>query len=660
MTVHLLIIKAQIAAAVPVSHALEQTGDFTVVPLAESGIALDYLRGHVVDVVIADMHMPDYPAVELLQAVSAIQPQAIIIASTSDSQAATEAIQAGATGLLGGHYSAREVLNLLKQVEYLNFGKPSQPQSSPSNVEAKEMDETTEMGEGNISAILAAEEPPLPTALEGGTVTTFMAQISGDALDATLEALSDTFPVNDELQLFPDDDELEDEDDTQETPAQLILEDAMDESMPLDAKAFDVYLSQLQHETAGQPYDEPDFLSGTDFSESVGESTRPSGTELERLLSAESSPIETTTLQHDRAPLVAEDEESSITVNPIESEDTKRIEEPPFEEDDTPAASEIIPNVATPLLTKPEDTDVIRSTPALVGADSTDFPTDTLNEGLSNPHIAQMAVSLTQASLESTAEATMLTAYGELVAYEGTLSDADITEFMQIISENVAAIEEHKARIRYLTLSSNGLEYMIYSRRTGDDYILSMIFGGNTPLTDIRRQGKRLVEALQAVSQMTPEDLIEARSQDEMALEATDPSARGGLRLESKSAVPFDYGPLTKHTMMWLVEDPNLPLKYATAEALNAALRVQLIENGWQLERVDVADEYVYLIAGVPGETPPQQIIRDLQARATKIIKTVEPQRDSDRLWSDSYFILTPGRELAVQEIQQYISFYRM
>ena len=46
---------------------------------------------------------------------------------------------------------------------------------------------------------------------------------------------------------------------------------------------------------------------------------------------------------------------------------------------------------------------------------------------------------------------------------------------------------------RWVTAQNSGKDYMLYSRRTEDDFTLSLIFAGTTPLRDIRRQGQRLV-----------------------------------------------------------------------------------------------------------------------------------------------------------------------
>ena len=121
-------------------------------------------------------------------------------------------------------------------------------------------------------------------------------------------------------------------------------------------------------------------------------------------------------------------------------------------------------------------------------------------EGLDqdDPYIAQIALSLTQMSLELTAEATLLTNEDEIVAIAGELEPNEVEEIRDEIADDWDA-DSNGSRVRFVTLESSGKDYMLYSRRTVGDFTLSMIFAGDTALRDIRRQGKRLLDALEAV-----------------------------------------------------------------------------------------------------------------------------------------------------------------
>jgi hypothetical protein len=64
--------------------------------------------------------------------------------------------------------------------------------------------------------------------------------------------------------------------------------------------------------------------------------------------------------------------------------------------------------------------------------------------------------------------------------------------------------------------------------------------------------------------------------------------------------------------------------------------------------------------AEVPGEEPAFRMIRDLKRRSAEIARAQNGTIQPDSLWADSYLIVTPGRALDIEEIQQFINFERM
>ncbi len=263
-----------------------------------------------------------------------------------------------------------------------------------------------------------------------------------------------------------------------------------------------------------------------------------------------------------------------------------------------------------------------------------------------DPYIAQLALSLTQVSLELTAEATLLTRDGEIVAVAGTLASEDIDALRGAVSDEWAAGEDN-ARIRFLALDGGSREFMVYSRRTAGGFTLSMIFAGTTPLRDIRRQGKRLSEALAAVPETPPPPVSAAL-----------PAAP--VTVVNAPPAPAQAVPLAPYTYMWLLRDPNIALDEAAAQALTAGLRAQLTELGWRVQALRAQDEYVYVYADVPGEQAAFAVAEDLKRRAASILRAQGTAPDPRALWADSYLVLTPGRELDADEIAQFIEFERM
>ena len=117
---------------------------------------------------------------------------------------------------------------------------------------------------------------------------------------------------------------------------------------------------------------------------------------------------------------------------------------------------------------------------------------------------------------------------------------------------------------------------------------------------------------------------------------------------------------MTPYACVWLLRDPRAHLDDAVSQAIVAGLHIQMQEKQWKIRTLQVHEDYVYLLADVPGEDPAYKIVRDLKRRSAEIAHAQNPAYCADSLWADSYLVVTPGRELDLEEIQQFINFERM
>ena len=62
----------------------------------------------------------------------------------------------------------------------------------------------------------------------------------------------------------------------------------------------------------------------------------------------------------------------------------------------------------------------------------------------------------------------------------------------------------------------------------------------------------------------------------------------------------------------------------------------------------------------MPGDEPAFRVVRQLKQRSGEIAYALNRGVKADQLWADSYLIVTPGRPLDLEEIQQFIGFERM
>lgn len=114
------------------------------------------------------------------------------------------------------------------------------------------------------------------------------------------------------------------------------------------------------------------------------------------------------------------------------------------------------------------------------------------------------------------------------------------------------------------------------------------------------------------------------------------------------------------YTYVWLLREAEGRLSDMIARAIETNMRAQLEARSWQIVNLRVQDEFVYLLADVPGETPPYEIVRDLKRRAHEIARKQNPALAKADLWADGYLVVAPGRELGEDEIHSFIQFERM
>lgn len=325
------------------------------------------------------------------------------------------------------------------------------------------------------------------------------------------------------------------------------------------------------------------------------------------------------------------DEETSISADEIEAASSV----PPFLDDFMIDIDESL-DEQTMMVDTPGEAESAVEYDAEIDFDLPVEPIDGLNE--SDARAAQVALSLTQVSLELTAEATLLTRDGNLIAMDGRLEAEDLDELRALTADD-ASVKADESRVRFIRLSGSGRDYMVYSRRTEADFVLTLIFAPETPLRDIRRQGKRLMQALESVPEIVEQTPTQA------VVSQVEPAQ------EPVQRAPYAY--------VWILRDPNASFDPATSQMVMAGLRTQLGEQGWVIQDLLARDEYVYLLADVPGERPAYEIIRELKRRTADIAKVQDATFGISAVWADSYLVLTPGRPLQQDEIIQFINFER-
>ena len=529
---------------------------------------------------------------------------------------------------------------------------------------------------------LAEEEPPIPNLNESGTISDLA---RGGTSSHSMAIIDEHHELETEAHQI---DDMDDEEEADEIPAILVLQTAIDETTPIEAISLQTLYDNIQtrlppekqtirplpswlkesEKFIREPIFLDDHLSLIDNQPSMEYTSTTTEQADSAVVVSNSGDLETEVMDFN-ARNVANALDEAIDIGDVEDANDE------FEEADFELASDSIEEIDLDLDSdeledvESEDADENSEIDSLAHDEQAIDNAIKLNIESEDPYDIQLAVTLTQVSTELTAEATILTRDNAIVAYSGDMPMEDIEDLRSVIADDWTA-EVDNARIRFITLSSSGKDFMLYSKGTVGGFTLSMVFAGTKQLRVIRRQGARLLSALEAIPEVLvpPEEVVADDAKPEIAEETSD---SGIVPLATPENVdfendmqeievvdPVDLGPKLPFTFIWLVEDAEIELSQDVAKKLVFWLEVQLNSLYWTIHTLKVHEDFIYLYADIPGDLSPATLIRDVMKRSTKIVRS-EDDALPEHMWADAYLVLTPGREMADREIQRFLNFAR-
>ena len=123
-------------------------------------------------------------------------------------------------------------------------------------------------------------------------------------------------------------------------------------------------------------------------------------------------------------------------------------------------------------------------------------PTDALsNTQMMMPWLSdanKAAQHLTRLTLESSAQAALITRKNDLWAYAGGLSQQAAKEVAQTVTRNWDG-QKGSDLLRFIRLESTKAEHMLYATRLATDAVLALVFDAETPFSTIRMQASQLL-----------------------------------------------------------------------------------------------------------------------------------------------------------------------
>lgn len=304
-----------------------------------------------------------------------------------------------------------------------------------------------------------------------------------------------------------------------------------------------------------------------------------------------------------------------------------------------------------------------------------DMPAATISEAEAEATlVAQAALQLTQLSLESAAIGTMLTYEGRMIA---NIGDLTATIWHDVATQIAAAWEQSdgsNTRLVYRMLDRHG-QVLMFSLKTADDLILTLIFSANTPLKVIRRQAKRITEALANVElDALSVELDSSHTLPEAPPAATTSPSRptdlkppADLRKATSTAdavtkPPREDGNYTGYALVWLIQNQTLSIDETFKDALSTWLARIADEELWDIVDLDIQEGWVNVHIEVPAKTLPSAIATTFmrQTEQATYDAYADLRAQAAPIWSESYSILTPGRLMDEREIERFIRYHTL
>lgn len=173
--------------------------------------------------------------------------------------------------------------------------------------------------------------------------------------------------------------------------------------------------------------------------------------------------------------------------------------------------------------------------------------------------VSVAAQHLTRLTLESSAQAALITRKSDLWAYAGGLSQSAGKEVAQTVTRNWDG-QKGSDLLRFIRLESTRAEHMLYATRLAPDVVLALVFDAETPFSTIRSQANQLINTIGVEKGESRPVPAHPAAQAALAAEAAQEEAEeeeDGLAVppitDILKSVPLPNPPKS------LKADPNLP-----------------------------------------------------------------------------------------------------
>jgi REP element-mobilizing transposase RayT/CheY-like chemotaxis protein len=159
--------------------------------------------------------------------------------------------------------------------------------------------------------------------------------------------------------------------------------------------------------------------------------------------------------------------------------------------------------------------------------------------------VTKAAQHLTRLTLESSAQAALITRGDNLWAYAGQLSQGAAKELAVAVTRHWDG-QKGSDLLRFVRLEATKAEHMLYATRLAEDVVLALVFDAETPFSTIRSQAGQLVTRLSAQSTDVAEPPVVQKSRPasyETPTEFLEEESNGDLDIPSIADILSDVPP---------------------------------------------------------------------------------------------------------------------
>jgi REP element-mobilizing transposase RayT/CheY-like chemotaxis protein len=159
--------------------------------------------------------------------------------------------------------------------------------------------------------------------------------------------------------------------------------------------------------------------------------------------------------------------------------------------------------------------------------------------------VSRAAQHLTRLTLESSAQAALITRGDNLWAYAGQLSQGAAKELAIAVTRHWDG-QKGSDLLRFVRLEATKAEHMLYATRLADDVVLALVFDAETPFSTIRSQAGQLVNRLSAEPPEVAERSVSQKplpASYDVPTEHLDDESSADLDIPSIAAILSDIPP---------------------------------------------------------------------------------------------------------------------